>query len=98
MKIALIICGSIYLVTVLYNLIAAHAIASAVLRKIKIRHPKLAKKKVKTSISERITQKIPAFIPLFHIGMAVVFLFNYEYLVEASYDKAIVNLTLEGES
>lgn len=92
MKIALIICGTIYLITVIYNLIATHAVASAVARRIKERIPALAEKKVKISMSERIIKVLPLFIPLLHIGIALVFLLNYEYLIEETYDKTIIAL------
>ena len=93
MEVALIICGIIYLVTVIYNFVASNAVNSAVKRKLAKLHPELVGKKPPHSASEIIIAIIPAFIPIFHNLMALSFLFKQEYLIEQTYDKMVTELT-----
>lgn len=92
MKIALIVCGIIYLITVIYNFVASKVINAAIKRKLVRLHPELAERKVKRSASEIIVAIIPAFIPIFHNLMALILLFRQEYLIEEGYDKMVIDL------
>lgn len=93
MKIALIVCGIIYLITVIYNFVASKAVNATVKRKLARQHPELIGKKPLRSTSEIIIAIIPAFIPIFHNLMALSFLFRQEYLIEQTYDKMVAELT-----
>jgi hypothetical protein len=93
MEIALIVCGVIYLITVIYNFVASKAVNSAVKRKLSRSHPELVGKKPLRSASEIIIAIIPAFIPILHNLMALSFLFRQEYLIEQTYNKMIIELT-----
>ena len=94
MEIALIVCGVIYLITVIYNFVASKALNAMVKRKLAKLHPELVGKKLPPrSASEIIIAIIPTFIPILHNLMALSFLFRQEYLIEQTYDEMITELT-----
>lgn len=89
MKIFLIIIGSLYACTTLYNLLAIHACANKLRRQLFREHPEYKGIIFKHSFSEIVVSYVPLFIPVFHLIMAICLFIQPADMMQAWYTKVV---------
>ena len=82
MKAVSIIILSIYICTVIYNLLATLAATARIKRYVKVRNPELVGMRIKHTFAEILVAIMPYFVPILHNHIFFVSLFNNFVIVK----------------
>ena len=96
MKAVSIIILSIYICTVVYNLLATLAATARIKRYVKVRNPELVGMRIKHTFAEILVAIMPYFVPILHNFLAVAYMFHNDEVVEKAYEKYVIMLKCEG--